>query len=109
MPDTDDYFGREEFLRGTLLWHEEWESFTYRPLEFRDIGERVLIRVRLSGRGSSSGVESNLTLFHLWSDSPLPKATDCPVHLNVGIEQFCGSFESRRMEAPVAVGSLVEP
>ena len=43
------------------------------------------------------------------SDSPLPKATDCPVHLDVGIEQFSGSPESPRMEAPVAVGSLVEP
>ena len=67
MPDADDYFGREEFLRGTLLWHEEWESFTYRPLEFRDIGEHVLVRVRLSGRGRSSGVELDLTLSHLWT------------------------------------------
>ena len=67
MPDTDDYFGREEFLRGTLLWHEEWESFTYRPQEFRGFGERVLIRVHLSGRGRSSGIELDMTLFHLWT------------------------------------------
>jgi hypothetical protein len=59
MPDADDYFGWEEFLRGTLLWHEEWESFTYRPLGFRDFGERVLIRVIC--RAEEGGAASSWT------------------------------------------------
>jgi hypothetical protein len=67
MPDADDYFGRDEFLRGALLWHEEWEEFSYLPQGFADSGERVLVRVRVSGRGRNSGIELDLTLFHVWT------------------------------------------
>ena len=67
VPDADDYFGRDEFVRGTLRWHEEWEAFTYLPQQFTDSGERVLVRVHLSGRGRTSGIELDMTLFHLWT------------------------------------------
>jgi ketosteroid isomerase-like protein len=67
VPDADDYFGREEFVRGTLRWHEEWAQFAYHPQRFVDSGESVLIAVRVSGRGRGSGVELDMDLFHLWT------------------------------------------
>lgn len=67
VPDTDDYYGRDEFLRGAVRWHQEWDTFRYLPEEFNDRGERVLVRVRVVGRASASGAEVEMTVFHLWT------------------------------------------
>jgi hypothetical protein len=67
VPDTDDYYGRDEFLRGTRRFNEEWAELRYIPEEVIDLGERVLVRVHLVGRAKSSGVKADLTAFHLWT------------------------------------------
>jgi ketosteroid isomerase-like protein len=66
LPDTDEYYGREQIVRGTRRWLEEWEDFRFAPEEVVDLGERALMRVRLSGRGKASGLELQQTVFHLW-------------------------------------------
>jgi ketosteroid isomerase-like protein len=67
IPDADDYYGREEFVRGVRLWLEEWDAFRYIPEEVTDLGERAFMRVRLSGRAKASGIELDLTIFHVWT------------------------------------------
>jgi hypothetical protein len=39
IPDGTDYYGRDEFVRGTALWLEEWEVFSYVPEELIDLGD----------------------------------------------------------------------
>jgi ketosteroid isomerase-like protein len=67
IPDTDDYFGRAEFVRGTSIWLEEWDVFRYIPEEVTDCGERVFMRVRLSGRAKASGIQLDQIIFHVWT------------------------------------------
>lgn len=67
LPDTDEYYGREELVRGTRRWLAEWEGFRFAPEEVADLGERALMRVRLSGRGKASGIELDQTVYHLWT------------------------------------------
>ena len=67
VPDTDDYYGRDEFLRGLRLWLEEWEVFRFIPEEIVDLGDRALMRVRLMGRGKASSISVDQTVFHLWT------------------------------------------
>jgi ketosteroid isomerase-like protein len=67
IPDTDDYYGRDEFVRGVERWLEEWETFRYIPEEITDLGERAYMRVRLVGRAKASGIELDQTIFHLWT------------------------------------------
>jgi hypothetical protein len=67
IPDSADYYGRDEFVRGTALWLEEWEVFRYVPEEMVDLGDRALTRIRLSGRAKASGVALDLTAFHVWT------------------------------------------
>jgi ketosteroid isomerase-like protein len=67
IPDTDAYYGREEFARGVSLWLEEWERFRYIPEDVIDLGDRAFMRVRLSGRAKASGIELDQMIFHLWS------------------------------------------
>jgi ketosteroid isomerase-like protein len=67
VPDADDYYGREEFVRGTRRWLEGWEEFQYALEEATDLGERVFMRVRLSGRAKASGIKLDHNVFHLWT------------------------------------------
>ena len=67
IPDTDDYYGREEFLRGVGRWLEEWEMFRFLPEELVDCGDRTLMRIRLLGRAKGSGIELDQTIFHVWA------------------------------------------
>lgn len=67
FPETGDYYGREEFLRGVHVWLKEWKTFRFIPEEVVDLGEQVLVRVRFSGRAKASSVELDQTIVHLWS------------------------------------------
>jgi ketosteroid isomerase-like protein len=67
VPDTADYCGRDEFVRGVRRWLEEWDEFEYRPEEVIDCGARVLMLVRLSGRARASGLALEQTLWHVWT------------------------------------------
>ena len=67
VPDTDDYYGRDEFVRGLQRWLDEWDRFRFVPEEVIDLGEQVFMRVRLSGRAKTSGVALDQTVFHVWT------------------------------------------
>src|SRR5919204_4470939 len=67
IPDADEYVGRDEFLRGLQLWLEEWADFRFIPEEVIDLGDRSFVRVRLTGRSQTSGIDLRMTAFHLWA------------------------------------------
>jgi len=67
IPDSDRYYGREELIRGSRRWLEEWEEYRFRPEEVTDLGERAFVRVRFSGRARASGITLEQTVFHLWT------------------------------------------
>jgi ketosteroid isomerase-like protein len=66
-PDTDSYYGRDEWERGFALWLSEWEDPRFEPLEAAAIDGCVIMRVRVSGRGRTSGVETANDWFHAWT------------------------------------------
>jgi len=67
IPDTDIYRGRDEFVRGVARWLEEWEGFRYIPEEIVELEDRVLMRIRLTGRAQASGIELDQVIFHVWT------------------------------------------
>jgi ketosteroid isomerase-like protein len=67
LPDTDQYYGREELMRGTHRWLEEWKEYRFTPEEVTDLGDRAFMRVRFSGRARASGIKLDQTVFHLWT------------------------------------------
>ncbi len=68
VPDVDDYHGREEFVRGTRRWLEEWDEFKFLVEDAADLGERAFMRVKVSGRAKASGVGLDEVVFHhLWT------------------------------------------
>ena len=66
LPDVESYVGLAEFERGIDLWLDEWESFRYEIEGLTDLGEKVLMEIRLWGIAKGSGVEIERSdVFHL--------------------------------------------
>jgi ketosteroid isomerase-like protein len=62
--DSESYYGLEEFMRGLTLFMEEWDEPRLEPQEIEEVGDYVLLRVRVSGRGKASGMELSAQYFH---------------------------------------------
>lgn len=82
LPDAASYCGLAEFQRGITLWLDEWESFRYEIDRMTDLGDSVLMEIRLWGIAKGSGVETDRRdVFHLWTFRE-GKAQRCDVYFN---------------------------
>jgi hypothetical protein len=45
----------------------EWHNTRFEPQDVNSVGNCVLMRVRVSGRGNRSGIEITTDLFHVWT------------------------------------------
>ena len=58
----------EEFVAAMREWLSAWERpLTIEAEEFLQSGDRILVRVRWSGRGKGSGAEIRASGAHLWT------------------------------------------
>jgi ketosteroid isomerase-like protein len=55
-PDAATYYGKEGYLDLTADWVEGFDEWSSTAEEFIDAGDRVVVRVRQSARGKTSGV-----------------------------------------------------
>jgi ketosteroid isomerase-like protein len=60
------YYGRQGLLDMFASVNQGLDSVRYTPERFVDLGDRVLVDVRRSGRGSLSGAPVDRPQFHLW-------------------------------------------
>jgi ketosteroid isomerase-like protein len=67
QPDSDSYYGREEFIRGYGRFINAWEEFRYDVEAAEQVGDCVLLSLRLWGRGRGSGAETTTSMFHAWT------------------------------------------
>jgi len=65
--DAEAYIGLEAFLRGMSLFTEDWDEPRLEPHEAYEVGNCVLMRVGISGRGKRSGAVMTTAFFHAWS------------------------------------------
>ena len=55
-------------VRSSLAhWKAEWDDYEVMPEEFVDVGDRVVVTVRLRGRGRGSGVEIDARFYDLYT------------------------------------------
>jgi ketosteroid isomerase-like protein len=50
------YRGREAVAQAWISWLGAWAGFSSTPVEFRDLGDRILVLVRFGGAGRASGL-----------------------------------------------------
>ena len=65
--DSDSYYGRDEFIRGLVVFLQEWEQVRFEPQEIAEAGDGVIMAVRVSGTGKASGIETSAEFFHAWT------------------------------------------
>jgi uncharacterized protein len=55
-------------VRASLAhWKAEWDDYKVMPEEFVDAGDRVVVTVRLGGRGRGSGVEIEARFYDVYT------------------------------------------
>ena len=65
VPFLGNYRGIDEFLRAMAEWTEPFDELTTTVEEMIDTGDRVVVRHRMRGRGTDSGVETDLVLWQV--------------------------------------------
>jgi ketosteroid isomerase-like protein len=60
LPDAETYRGHEGVRRLIASFDEVLTDSWYRPIEFLDVGDHVVVPLRWGGRGRTSGAESDL-------------------------------------------------
>ena len=68
LPDQGVYRGFEGFLENYRKLLDSFEEFTVEPEEIVDVGDdRLVVALRMSGRGKGSQVAVEARLAHLWT------------------------------------------
>src|SRR5947209_3205855 len=65
--DAEAYIGLPAFVRGMSLFTEDWDDPHLEPQDAEAVGSFVLMRVRVSGRGKTTGLEMTTDFFHAWA------------------------------------------
>jgi ketosteroid isomerase-like protein len=60
------YHGRDGFLTLFATVNAGFSDVRYAPEELTDVGDRVLVEVRRTGRGMASGAQVEERQFHVW-------------------------------------------
>ena len=67
MPDGDLYHGRDAFGRFFQRWFGAWDDLRLEPERPVEVGDRVLVLLRVEGRGKSSGVPVVIRAADVWT------------------------------------------
>jgi ketosteroid isomerase-like protein len=59
--------GHDAVRASLARWKGEWDDYRLMPEEFMDGGDRIIVTVRLGGRGRGSGVEVDARFYDLYT------------------------------------------
>jgi len=59
--------GHEAVRASLVRWKSEWDDYELIPEEFADMGDRVIVTVRLRGRGRVSGIEVDARFYDVFT------------------------------------------
>jgi ketosteroid isomerase-like protein len=59
--------GHDAVRTSLAHWKAEWDDYRLTPEEFVDLGDRVVVTVRLGGRGRGSGVEIDARFYDVYT------------------------------------------
>jgi hypothetical protein len=67
VPEPQVYHGHDGVRRQQERFREAWESFSIEPEEFIEAGDRLVVLVKLVGRGKGSGIDVEARGAHVWT------------------------------------------
>jgi ketosteroid isomerase-like protein len=67
-PEGEPIFrGREGLAQATAMLREVWRDWRFEPERFLDAGKRVVVFIRIMGKGAASEVPFDLESTHVWT------------------------------------------
>ena len=95
LPGEDVYRGPAAMRDFSTAMSESFEWLRIEPLGFEESGSEVLVRVRLTAKGRSSGIDVEREEFHLWSFGPEgPVKLSCFTEREDALAAAAGEFPS---------------
>ena len=67
VPEPQIYHGHDGVRRQQEAFWAAWDSFRMEPEDFIEVGDKLVVIVRVEGRGKASGVEVEARMAHLWT------------------------------------------
>jgi ketosteroid isomerase-like protein len=66
-PTEGTFHGPEGVVSSLAEWLEPWEEHNIEAEEFREVGDKVLAVIHLTGRGAGSGMEIDQRFFQVYA------------------------------------------
>jgi ketosteroid isomerase-like protein len=66
LQETRPYRGHDGVVKAISGWFDAMEDVRITPQELMDDGDQVLVEVHITGRGRSSGVQTEARTFHVF-------------------------------------------
>lgn len=67
-PDlAGEHRGHDGFRRLWEHWRSAWDELHFQPQELIDAGNRMIVKVKMSGRGRGSGLSTTMTYFEVYT------------------------------------------
>jgi ketosteroid isomerase-like protein len=67
QPDSGVHYGREGYLAAMEQWLLPFEDYRHEIVEIIDLGDQVVVCLRIVGRGGGSGVEFEQSAAGVWT------------------------------------------
>ena len=67
VPDREGYSGRDAFIANMAKLEESFEGLRLEPIEFVDLGDKLVVVVSIAGRGRAGGAPVETTIAQLWT------------------------------------------
>jgi len=67
LPDQERHSGRDAFIANMAKLEESFEDLRFEPIEFVDLGSKLVVVVAIAGRGRAGGVPVDTTIAQLWT------------------------------------------
>jgi ketosteroid isomerase-like protein len=67
LPDRESHSGRDAFIANIAKLEESFEELRIEPVEFVDLGDKLVVVVAIAGRGRAGGAPVETTIAQLWT------------------------------------------
>jgi ketosteroid isomerase-like protein len=67
LPDQERHSGRDAFIANMAKLEESFEDLRIEPIEFVDLGSKLVVVVAIAGRGRAGGTPVETTIAQLWT------------------------------------------
>jgi|SRR5438874_9517924 len=67
FPESGEYYGHDALRQFALNQAQAFESMAVKPLEYIDVGARIVVPVHFGGKARHTGIDATFEVVHVWT------------------------------------------